>query len=143
MSKWRPTGLNCLYVIGDIHGQLEQLKLICKRIFPLRKSDGGKDVLVLLGDYIDRLPESHLVVDFLIAAKKKYKDQLILLRGNHEQLLIDAMNSLRDSNKYMRWMNNGGVKGISDSREGDKTSGLTSFCVRRKYSASASQMPLS
>lgn len=108
MSKWRPAARDCLYVIGDIHGQLNQLRLISKRIFPLRKSDGGKDRLVILGDYIDRLPESHLVVDFLIAAKKKYKNQLILLRGNHEQMLLDAINTSKDSSKYMQWMRNGG-----------------------------------
>lgn len=95
-------------MVGDIHGQLAQLKLICKRIFPLRKSEGELDRLVLLGDYIDRLPESHLVVDFLIEAKKKYKDQLILLRGNHEQLLLDAIHPSKNSSNYRMWMANGG-----------------------------------
>ena len=54
MSKWRPSEKDCLYVIPDIHGAYDLLKLILKQILPLRKSDGGKDHLVLLGDYIDR-----------------------------------------------------------------------------------------
>jgi len=113
VSKWRPVPLNCLYVIGDIHGQFRQLKLICNRIFPLRKSDGGADVLVCLGDYIDRGPNSPEVIDFLIKAKRKYKDQIILLRGNHEQMFIDAAgfgNNIitSTSDPYRMWMGTGG-----------------------------------
>ena len=57
MSKFRPS-FNSIYVIPDIHGHYDQLKLICKRILPLRKSDGGRDTLIFLGDYIDRGPNS-------------------------------------------------------------------------------------
>lgn len=127
MSKWRPTHLNCLYVIGDIHGQFKQLKLICNRIFPLRKSDGGKDVLVCLGDYIDRGEDSPAVIDFLIKAKKKYKDQLILLSGNHELMLLKAIEPSVSSNDYLMWMQNGGVQSLRQYllRKGDpKTTGL-------------------
>jgi serine/threonine protein phosphatase 1 len=112
-SKWRPSPLNCLYVIPDIHGQLDQLKCICKSILPLRKSDGGKDKLVLLGDYIDRGPKTPELIDFLIEAKKKYKDNLILLSGNHEQMLLDAIKPSPTSNKYIFWMNNGGIQTLS------------------------------
>lgn len=113
-------------MIGDIHGQIDQLKLLCKRIFPLRKSDGGKDKLVLLGDYIDRLSESHLVVDFLIEAKKKYKEQLVLLRGNHEQLLLDAIRPEKSSASYRMWMGNGGEETLRGyvERAGEKIDNL-------------------
>jgi len=112
MSKWRPIPLNCLYVIPDVHGQLHQLKLICNRIFPLRKSDGGHDKLVMLGDYIDRDFDGPEVVDFLIAAKKKYKDQLILLCGNHEQMLLDVAAN-KSSDVYRMWMRVGGEATLS------------------------------
>lgn len=113
MSKWRPVPLNCLYVIPDVHGQLKQLKLILKRILPLRKSDGGKDRLVMLGDYIDRRPDSHLVIDLLIEAKKRYGDQLILLKGNHEEMIEDAMRPSRHSDDWRFWMKNGGDQTLS------------------------------
>jgi serine/threonine protein phosphatase 1 len=108
MSKWRPTSLNCLYVIPDVHGMHEQLQLIFSRILPLRKSDGGKDMLVMLGDYIDRRVESPDVLDLLINVKKKYSDQVVLLTGNHEQMLLDGIKPGLSSADYLFWMGNGG-----------------------------------
>jgi serine/threonine protein phosphatase 1 len=86
----------------------DQLRLILKRILPLRKSDGGKDILVMLGDYIDRRQDSHKVVDLLIEIKKRYKDQVVLLQGNHEELIIDAIKPCDNSMDYLMWMDNGG-----------------------------------
>jgi serine/threonine protein phosphatase 1 len=108
MSKWRPTDLDCLYVIPDVHGMYDQLQLILRRILPLRKSDGGKDRLVMLGDYIDRRTESHKVLDLLIEVQQKYKDQVIFLSGNHEIMLLEGIEPGLDSHKYRFWMNNGG-----------------------------------
>lgn len=118
MSKWRPVELNCLYVIPDIHGAFKLLKNICKRILPLRKSDGGKDKLIILGDLIDRHNDSHLVLDYLIELKKKYKDQIIILRGNHEEMFLKAFNLYPNKNislfdqatNYRVWMANGGYE---------------------------------
>ena len=112
-SKWRPQCLNALYVISDTHGRLQQLNLILDRILPLRKSDGGKDRLIMLGDYIDRDPDSHLVIDKLIELKKKYKDKLILLRGNHELMFLDGIKASLSSDNYMFWMKNGGEQTLS------------------------------
>lgn len=113
MSRWRPSKLNCLYVIGDVHGKYEQLKLIFNRILPLRKSDGGQDRLVMLGDYIDRHHDSHKVVDLLIKTKEKYGKQVILLRGNHEVMMLDAIVPSNTSGDYMMWMDNGGEKTLA------------------------------
>lgn len=127
MSKWRPknhnnlSSLNCIYTIPDIHGNLSLLQLICDRILPLRKSDGGKDKLIFLGDYIDRHVDSHKVLDFLIELEKKYEDQVVFLMGNHELMVLEAFN-LRDGiessfqnqrTQYNMWVNNGGFDTIA------------------------------
>jgi serine/threonine protein phosphatase 1 len=125
MSKWRPSELNCLYVIPDIHGAYNQLKMICDRILPLRKSDGGQDRLVFLGDYIDRHADSHKVLDFLISIKKKYGDNIDFLIGNHELMFLDAMGlpspKFREPTSdqlwsgehlYKFWLANGGIQTI-------------------------------
>lgn len=108
MSKWRPVPKNCLYVIPDIHGMLDQLKLILNRLLPLRKTSGGKDRIVFLGDYIDRRANSHLVIDLLISLKEKYGDQVICLKGNHEDMMMDALKPSLQSNDYLFWMKFGG-----------------------------------
>ena len=106
MSKWRPSK-NCLYVIPDIHGRYKQLKVALKRILPLRKTGGSYDKIVFLGDYIDRDIESHKVLDLLIDLKEEYPDQMIFLKGNHEDLFLHAMFD-SNSDNYRVWMANGG-----------------------------------
>lgn len=118
MSKWRPAGKDCLYTVGDIHGSLSKLELICNRILPLRKSDGIQDKLIFLGDYIDRHLDSHKTIDFLIELKKKYQDQVIFLRGNHEQMLLKAANKIPNRtisaqdrvHNFRMWFSNGGLQ---------------------------------
>lgn len=57
---------------------------------------------VFIGDYIDRGPSSKQVVDYLIDFQKDV--DCIFLRGNHEQMLLDAF--YRDEHRL--WMMNGG-----------------------------------
>lgn len=118
MSRWRPTESGCLYVIPDIQGALGLLEKICARILPLRKSDGIKDKLVFLGDFIDRHVDSPKVLDFLIELKKKYKDQVVFVKGNHENIFLSMMNleprktlTLQGlSSWHKMWIENGGME---------------------------------
>lgn len=108
LSKWRPAPKSNVYVIGDVHGRYDQLVRIFNRIFPLRKTDGFYDRLIMLGDYVDRHIDSHKVMDLLIKVKKKYGDQITLLRGNHEVMFLQGIIPVNDSAVYRMWMNNGG-----------------------------------
>ncbi|MCK4690975.1 MAG: serine/threonine protein phosphatase [Desulfuromonadales bacterium] len=74
-----------LIAIGDIHGQLDMLNRLLNIVSP--KAD---DQFVFLGDYIDRGKNSRGVVERLIQFKNNFPDT-IFLRGNHEQLLLDAL----------------------------------------------------
>ncbi|HVI41865.1 MAG TPA: metallophosphoesterase [Anaerovoracaceae bacterium] len=118
MSKWRPSEKNCIYVVPDIQGALGLFEKICARILPLRKSDGGKDMLILLGDFIDRHVDSHKTLDFLIDLKKKYPDQVVMIKGNHEQIFLNVMNLEPGKNLTLQsrkhyhdmWLANGGIE---------------------------------
>lgn len=57
---------------------------------------------IFVGDYIDRGPSSKQVVDYLIDFKETV--DCVFLRGNHEQMLLDAYNYGKDD----LWMMNGG-----------------------------------
>lgn len=73
-------------VVGDIHGCAKTFqKLITDQVRP-----DGEDVLILLGDYINKGPDSKGVLDFLLVLKTRVK-KLIALRGNHEQNLLDGL----------------------------------------------------
>jgi serine/threonine protein phosphatase 1 len=69
------------FAIGDIHGDLAALQ---GAIGLLPKLD-GEDTLVLLGDYVDRGPNSAQVIEFVrTELPKRVPAKVVALRGNHE-----------------------------------------------------------
>jgi serine/threonine protein phosphatase 1 len=108
MSTWRPSK-NCTYVISDIHGMYDELQLIFSRILPLRKTGKSFDKIIFLGDYIDRSVKSHMVIDILMELKANQPDQVIFLKGNHEQIFLDAISPTQTQSQYNMWMGNGGI----------------------------------
>lgn len=70
--------------------------------------DPKRDVLVIMGDHIDRGSQSKQVVQQLIDWKEKYPHWQFLY-GNHEDLMLDAlMYGGRIYNDYYLWWNQGG-----------------------------------
>ncbi|MDA1053765.1 MAG: metallophosphoesterase family protein [Planctomycetota bacterium] len=70
--------------IGDIHGCAKALAALIEVIKPTED-----DVIVPLGDYVDRGPESREVVDLLIDLVDRC--QLVPLLGNHESMMLDSI----------------------------------------------------
>lgn len=83
--------------IGDIHGCKKSIEALWKTI-SIHKSAK----FIFVGDYIDRGPDSKGVIDFLI--KVQSERDCIFLRGNHEQMLLDAV----DQDAMNHWLINGG-----------------------------------
>jgi len=75
-----------LYAIGDIHGCARELELLLEQIQPK-----PSDTVVFLGDYIDRGPDSKGVIDLILDLQKKAN--VVTLKGNHEQLFLDFLES--------------------------------------------------
>jgi serine/threonine protein phosphatase 1 len=90
------------YAVGDIHGCLKQLQ----QLIELCEMDAAshKSTFVFLGDYIDRGPDSRGVIDFLIDLQKWSPDKIICLRGNHEDLLLSALDG---EDAELNWLANG------------------------------------
>ena len=65
-------------VIGDVHGDAKRLD----RMFTALKGRGGRTILV--GDYVDRRPESAEVVELLMSAIAASEGLITALAGNHE-----------------------------------------------------------
>lgn len=87
-----------LLAIGDIHGHYQALDSLAQQV-----KFNGDDVVVTLGDYVDRGPQSKEVIDFLIALSKRV--QLIPLRGNHEIMMLQAK---EDAEARSGWLACGG-----------------------------------
>src|ERR1051326_1023026 len=76
------------FVIGDVHGRRAQLRRLLETI----PRDAGRDTLVLLGDLIDRgedIPGT--VADVLELTHHSSNGNVVVLRGNHEQMLLDFL----------------------------------------------------
>jgi serine/threonine protein phosphatase 1 len=72
------------FVVGDIHGCYLKLRKLLGR---LDWTPGGDDLLIFLGDYIDRGPQSYEVVDTLANLTKRASN-VVALMGNHEDIFL-------------------------------------------------------
>lgn len=86
------------YIVGDIHGEYDQLKYLLDKV-NFQKST---DRLFSVGDIIDRGPQPIECLELL--------DQpwFYMVKGNHEQMLIDSV--IMPDNELF-WHSNGGVWG--------------------------------
>lgn len=91
--------------IGDIHGRADLLEALWPRIQALaQKSDCRHRVLVFLGDYVDRGPDSARVVSRIVAGFDGF--ETICLKGNHEEVLLQF---LSDPSVGPTWESFGGT----------------------------------
>jgi serine/threonine protein phosphatase 1 len=84
--------------VGDIHGCFRSLTALAAFV-PFQ----SEDVLITLGDYVNRGPASCAVLDWLIAYKRRGK--LVALRGNHEWMMLQARES---EDAFRGWVACGG-----------------------------------
>jgi len=75
--------------VGDIHGRLDLLNpLVEAMIADLHASAATRKVVVFLGDYIDRGPDSRGVVRLLAGLSDVQGVEWRFLKGNHEQAML-------------------------------------------------------
>lgn len=108
MPKWRPAA-RCLYVIPEVHGALGSLQSIFNSILPLRFHGDMHDCIVMLGDYCDKGSDTYGVLESLIETQKVYGSNFICLRGNHEQLFLNA---LRSESNFRNWLSQGALSTV-------------------------------
>ncbi|MER3570340.1 MAG: hypothetical protein C4348_01930, partial [Patescibacteria group bacterium] len=85
--------------VGDLHGDAEAVESILEQTgFIERMERGEKDVyLVFLGDYGDRGYKQIEAIAMVIDLKLRYPNNVILLRGNHEEKEIGKRDGLFDA----------------------------------------------
>jgi serine/threonine protein phosphatase 1 len=90
------------YVIPDIHGRHDLLSDALAEI--AARSNGEAGVIITIGDYVDKGPESRQVIDRLLSGVDAGWS-LVALKGNHDAMMVEA---LRDPAKMASWMGKGG-----------------------------------
>jgi serine/threonine protein phosphatase 1 len=96
------------YAVGDIHGRLDLLEVMLALIeLDIEKGPSARNVLVFLGDLIDRGPDSRGVIDRL-ANYAHPAATVVLLAGNHEEVLLRLLNDERGL--LANWLKFGGAQ---------------------------------
>lgn len=90
-------------VIGDIHGCLHALDCLLATV-EVRQDD----LLITLGDYVDRGPDSKGVLDRLLALRDRCR--LVSLKGNHELMMLAAR---KDAQHFDDWLASGGASALA------------------------------
>lgn len=94
------------WAIGDIHGRLDLLRPLISAIQEdLASTSAARKVVVFLGDYIDRGPESRGVLQFLTNLHSDQGVEWRFLKGNHEEAMLDF---LGDPSEGAKWCEYGG-----------------------------------
>src|SRR5918998_722468 len=88
--------------IGDIHGCLHPFNDLLDWVKP-----DADDLVVTLGDYVDRGPDTRGVLDRLVGLKQSGM-RLVCLRGNHEVMMLAARYG--DRGDPANWLSVGGVQ---------------------------------
>jgi serine/threonine protein phosphatase 1 len=94
--------MSLTYVIPDIHGRHDLLDRALIEIAAY--ADGEAGLIVTIGDYVDKGPESRQVIDRLLSGVAAGWG-FVALKGNHDAMMAQA---LRDPAKMAAWMEKGG-----------------------------------
>ena len=100
-----------VFAIGDVHGCAEELRALIQKL-PLKRDS----LVVFLGDYIDRGPDSRGVVDTILDLQQYCK--VICLLGNHELMLREFLDG-SDSRRVARFIYNGGSATLASYADHD------------------------
>lgn len=93
-----------VYAFGDVHGRADLLEALIQAMLQ-DVASGVRPVVIGLGDYVDRGPDSRGAVELLLRLADQPGVALRCLRGNHDQALVDFV---ADPATGAAWARHGG-----------------------------------
>lgn len=93
----------CTLVVGDVHGDAKRLNALLEHFTDFHGT------IIMVGDYVNRGPDTRSVLDILLTEKIKRGSRLVLLRGNHEEALLDFL----EGGRLADFARHGGLATIS------------------------------
>ena len=121
LGRWKPHAAqgptaSQVFAVGDVHGQADVLGATLNAICQIERSSDVRR-LIFLGDIIDRGPASLRAISLVLeAAQVAAVDEVVLLPGNHELMLLDGLDAPQ---MYLSdWLDNGGDALIQEADPG-------------------------
>lgn len=96
-----------VYGVGDVHGMSDLLAHLLVQIEADSAACGQPALVVFLGDVVNRGAKTRQVLDRLMAGPTRPGDRWIVLRGNHEQMMLEALTGDCEIT-FQRWLKMGG-----------------------------------
>ena len=109
-------GYSRVLAIGDVHGMYEKLIKLMDKI----RFNPDEDLLIFLGDYIDRGPDPGRCLQYIFALQQQYPDVVVYLMGNHEVMMSSYFMQKRGSYNNLivdyagSWLDNGGLETLDE-----------------------------
>jgi serine/threonine protein phosphatase 1 len=98
------------FAIGDIHGRADLLGRLLDRLEQqFRAIDAPEPIVIFIGDYVDRGPDSKAVLD-LITAGRPYGFERRFLSGNHEAAMLKFLD---EPLAGRAWLDHGGLQTLA------------------------------
>ena len=96
-----------VYAVGDIHGCFRLLVRLQEQIEEdMARRDASRRVVVYLGDYVDRGPNSRTVLEHLLT-QPLADCESVHLAGNHDRWMLKFLD---DASVGSPWLRNGGTE---------------------------------
>ena len=136
------TGGELIYAVGDLHGRYDLMKAALAQIArdSAENARGRRPLLIFLGDYIDRGPDSAKVLQAVIWLQRRGDFQLRPLKGTHEQGLLGF---LEDPAAGEPWLGYGGAETLSSYGVDPPPPGAGAAALGHARDALLDQMPAS
>ncbi len=112
-ASWRFAKDRVGYAVGDVHGRADLLA----RMFEVLERDAqanlssasARPLVIFLGDYIDRGPDSAEVIDLLLLGRPEGFERRFL-KGNHEAAMLAFLD---DPVTHRSWLEHGGLETLA------------------------------
>ncbi|BDA83356.1 serine/threonine protein phosphatase [Aureimonas sp. SA4125] len=99
-----PVDPSVTYAVGDVHGCIDHLRALEEVLIEDARDRAGVKLIIMLGDYVDRGPNSAAVIEHLLAEPPPGFFR-VCLSGNHEEVMLDTV---RGRSSLDRWLDFGG-----------------------------------
>lgn len=100
---------------------MDLLKKLWDDLTTIHNLDLSKDKVIFTGDYVDRGPNSYEVLEFLYQLNQQHPNNVIVLAGNHEWMMIQYYARATQEDKEL-WEINGGLNTIQSFKNAGHSS---------------------
>ena len=114
-------GYSRVLAVGDVHGMYDKLITLMDKV----RFHPEEDLLLFLGDYIDRGPASGKCLQYIFDLQHQYPDSVVCLLGNHEVMMASYFMQKQGCYNNLivdyadSWLDNGGFETLRQLNELD------------------------